>query len=226
MRLLSLICSFMLLVGCASFDSAPCFYTFSSADKEGLVNCLKAAEQDDAYAQGKLGAMYYYGYGVEEDTAKAFHWWGKSAEQGVPEAQYKLGNLYSKGRGGVLTDYKQAVHWWTKAAEQGDAWAQYKLGGMYADGKGVVKESGQAVYWWEKSAEQGHDWAQYKLGTIYADEESEMEDYLLAYMWFEIASSAGHITASKAKKKLAGKMSEADISEAMDLAKEWGEKHK
>ena len=53
-----------------------------------------------------------------------------------------------------------------------------------------------------------------------------MEDYLLAYMWFEIASSGGHITASKGKEKLAAKMSKADISEAMELAQEWSEKHK
>ena len=226
MKLSALIFLFMLLVGCASFDSDPCFYTFSSEDKEGLANCLKAAEQDDAYAQGKLGAMYYHGYGVAEDATQAFQWWERSAEQGVPEAQYKLGNMYSKGRGGVLTDYKLAVYWWSKAAEQGEAWAQYKLGSMYADGKGVEKNPEQAVHWWSKAAEQGHDWAQYKLGKIYADEEGEMEDYLLAYMWFEIASSGGHVTASKGKEKLAAKMSKAEISEAMELAQEWSEKHK
>jgi hypothetical protein len=97
---------------------------------------------------------------------------------------------------------------------------------MYADGRGVERDPEQAVHWWNKAAEQGHDWAQYKLGKMYADEGSEMEDYLVAYMWLEIASSGGHITASKSKEKLAGRMSEADINEAMELAQEWGEKHK
>ena len=97
---------------------------------------------------------------------------------------------------------------------------------MYADGRGVERDPEQAVHWWNKSAEQGHDWAQYKLGKMYADEESEMEDYLLAYMWLEIASSGGHIRASKRKEKLADKMSKSDMSVAMELAREWGAKHK
>ena len=51
MRLLALIFSFMLLTGCASFDSDPCFYTFSSGDKEGPANCLKA---ENIYYVGDL----------------------------------------------------------------------------------------------------------------------------------------------------------------------------
>jgi TPR repeat protein len=60
----------------------------------------------------------------------------KLAEQGVADAQYRLGLIYYSGRG-VPQDYKEAVRWHRKAAEQGYAKAQHELGRMYNIGYGV-----------------------------------------------------------------------------------------
>ena len=78
------------------------------------------AEQDDAYSQYRLGFKYYIGKGVEQDYAKAFEWYLKSATQGNAEAQNNLGELYDKGKG-VEQDSAKAFEWYLKAAEQGDA---------------------------------------------------------------------------------------------------------
>ncbi len=68
----------------------------------------------------------YYKYrveGVERDTAEAFRWFTKSAEQGHASSQYMLGKMYFYGEG-VKQDYTEAVRCFTKGAEQGYVRAQ------------------------------------------------------------------------------------------------------
>ena len=71
--------------------------------------------------------MHSKGLGVPQDYKEAVKWYRLSAEQGVAQAQYKLGWMYSNGLG-VPQDYKEAVKWYRLSAEQGDAQAQYNLG--------------------------------------------------------------------------------------------------
>ena len=87
------------------------------------------------------------------DYAEAVKWYREAAEQGLVEAQYSLGECYSKGNG-VEQDYADAVKWYRKAAEHGYAAAQYYLGECYADGKGVEHNIAEAVKWCRKAVEQ------------------------------------------------------------------------
>ena len=50
-----------------------------------------AAEGNHAMSLFLLGYMYGSGRGVERDPVKAFEWFLKAAEQGVPEAMYNVG---------------------------------------------------------------------------------------------------------------------------------------
>ena len=50
----------------------------------------------------------------------------KLAEEGMPEAQYNLGLMYSTGKG-VPQDYNEAIRWYRLAADQGHSKAQEKL---------------------------------------------------------------------------------------------------
>jgi TPR repeat protein len=62
--------------------------------------------------------MYEFGRGVPQDYAQAVQWYRKAADQGVPEAQLKLGNMYYEGQG-VQKDDVQAHVWWNLAAAAG-----------------------------------------------------------------------------------------------------------
>ena len=53
-------------------------------------------------------------------------WYRKAAEQGLAEAQYNLGQVYTKGDG-VAKDMIEAVKWYRKAAEQGHEGAKKAL---------------------------------------------------------------------------------------------------
>jgi TPR repeat protein len=63
---------------------------------------------------------------VPRDYVEAVKWWRLAAEQGLANAQYKLGFAYSEGKG-VPRDDTEAVRWWRLAAEQNVANAQSNL---------------------------------------------------------------------------------------------------
>ena len=92
-------------------------------------------------------------YWEQENYTQAALSWHKAAEQGVAEAQYKLGRCYRNGRG-VTQSYTEAAKWFRKAAEQGYTKAQYNLGACYAKGDGVAQSYNEAVKWYRMAAEQ------------------------------------------------------------------------
>lgn len=68
------------------------------------------------------------------------------AEQGNPEAEFKVGHIYSQGEG-VPTNPEIAVSWYRKAADQGYSKAQNALAAMYSSGRGVTQDYAEALYW-------------------------------------------------------------------------------
>ena len=106
-----------------------------------------------------------------------------SANQGLADAQYKLGAMYAKGRG-VKKSFKYAVEWYTLAAVQGHAKAQHNLGLMYAAGKGAKKSFKRAAKWTQKAAAQGNKEAKTSLKSLFCDIEASMAQYNLANEYY------------------------------------------
>jgi uncharacterized protein len=80
------------------------------------------------------------------DYATAVRLWRPLAEQGNPDAQFILGQMYNTGRG-VSQDHAEAVKWYRGAAEQGDVLAQAVLGAMYGGEEGVPADYVQSYMW-------------------------------------------------------------------------------
>src|SRR5260370_3221904 len=96
--------------------------------------------------------------------AIALDLWLPLAEQGDPEAQTGLGNMYLGGYG-VARDEAAAMAWFAKAAKQGHAAGQLSLGSLYY----ARKEYGTAAAWYRRAAEQGNAIAQIRLARQYAE---------------------------------------------------------
>ncbi len=77
--------------------------------------------------------------------------WQPLAEQGDPDAQNKLGEIYDRGIAGK-PDYALAAVWYRKAAEQGHSRAQINLGFLYEKGLGVDKSPKAALTWYRKAS--------------------------------------------------------------------------
>ena len=87
--------------------------------KKAVAYYQKAAAQDFAESQSKLGHMYLVGNEVvHQDFDKAKMWLERAANNNNPEAQHTLGMMYANGQG-VQQDVAQAARWLKSAAGNG-----------------------------------------------------------------------------------------------------------
>ncbi|MDR1002861.1 MAG: toll/interleukin-1 receptor domain-containing protein [Oscillospiraceae bacterium] len=160
-------------------------------EKKGASRIMGAAYSEFSVAQLKLGSMFYYGDGLEQNSEKSAEWWTQSAESGNHDAMYNLGVLYNNGEG-VKQDYQKAVEWCTKAAELGNPKAMNNLGILYEYGDVVEQDYEKAIEWYIKSAELGHSKAMYNLGVLYENGEGVEQDYQKAIEWYTKAVELVH----------------------------------
>jgi hypothetical protein len=85
------------------------------------------------------------------DYRTSLNVWLEKAQQGDPEAQTYVGEIYEKGLG-LPNDYKTARLWYTKAAEQGYSRAQINLGYLYEKGLGVDEDRVTALNWYRRAS--------------------------------------------------------------------------
>lgn len=110
------------------------------------------AEKKD-YLQYRIGKLYSFGYGVEQDYKEAAKWYEKAVADGNPFAAYALGSLYRRGQG-VEQDDGKAFALYRMAAEDEDkpnAYAAYELGRMCRDGLGTVPDKAASDEWYRRA---------------------------------------------------------------------------
>ena len=182
----------------------------------------EAAARGDPYAQTALALMYKGEIpGLAPDGKKVLQWFHKAAEQGFPEAQFQLGEMYYFGIG-VIENKRLAAEWYRKAAEQGHAIAQNNLGSRYLKGEGVSKDHTIAMTWYTKSAYQGNVYGQFNLGGMYTGKyDGVPKNYVRLFMWSELAAVQGiYADARKNANYALRKMSESQKRSAESLKKE------
>lgn len=171
----------------------------------------KAARENCAEAQFRLGCCYLFGYGVvinrgkhaasknHKKIAKGVDLTKQAAEQGHPFAQYSLGNYYRH-----VQRCDDNVIWYRKAADQGYIEALYslrtvesglqaanrghirakvQLGKFFFDGSGVEQNYQEAVKWYREAAEQGDMEAEYELSLCYLSGKGVEKDNEAAARW-------------------------------------------
>ena len=114
----------------------------------------------------------------------------KAAEQGNPDAQLTLGQMYAEGHG-VAKDEEKAANWYHKAAEQGNARACEYIGDMYRFGNGVVQSHRKSVYWYRKGDELNDAGCQRSLGLCYEDGDGVDQNHEQAAHWYRKAAEHG-----------------------------------
>ncbi len=97
---------------------------------------------------------------------------------------------------------------------------------MYEKGEGVSQDYAEAVRWYRKAAEQGYARVQVVLGTMYELGRDVPHDHVQAHMWFNLAASSfppgkDRDKAVEHRNFVEKRMTQAQISEARKLAREW-----
>jgi len=113
------------------------FFSAAPSPEQRLADYSRAMQ---AYARG--------------DYAAAVPEFEELAAQGLVQAQFRLGVMFSQGEG-VPRDYAEAMAWHRQAAENGHAQAQTAIGFMYRNGLGVRQDYGLAYLWFGLGAANG-----------------------------------------------------------------------
>jgi TPR repeat protein len=146
------------LTAYSDFDKGMAAYD-SGDFKTAFLEFKKAAEQNNAEAQFKIGWMYIRGEGVIQNYQEAAKWFLLGARQGNAPAQHLLGIAYERGYG-VPVDVEEAVKWYQLAAEQGHSVAQFYLSAIYFTDKGGIRNEKEATRLLRLAAENGYSEAQ------------------------------------------------------------------
>lgn len=104
----------------------------NSASYESQLNNYEVNYQA-AVMEHNLGLMYLNGDGTEIDLEKAFLWFNKAANRGLPESKHNLGLMYANGYG-VKKDISKAYTWFHKAALLGNVKSMATIASFHIDG--------------------------------------------------------------------------------------------
>ena len=146
------------------------------------------ADQDNTYAERRIGIMYIKGQGVPQDYSMGMRWMRIAAEKGLALAQNELGILYQQGLGAERND-AEAVKWFHLAADQGLVLAQNNLANTYFFGRGVPQNYGEAFKWYRLAADQSSSYAENVIGLAYERGIYVAQDDAEAFRWYRRAAN-------------------------------------
>ena len=142
---------------------------------QGFLQIEPNSKKLKPYVQYRIGKMFCYGLGTEQDYEKAFEWFERSAKQKNKFAQFSLANLYYYGSG-VEKDLSQAFLWYQRSSSQGQPYAAYSIAQMYRYGEYVTKDNDTAQRYYQQalsaflkieSDDMANDDLFYKLGQMF-----------------------------------------------------------
>lgn len=142
---------------------------------QGFLQIEPNSKKLKPYVQYRIGKMFCYGLGTEQNYQKAFEWFERSAKQKNKFAQFSLANLYYYGNG-VEKDLSQAFLWYQKSSAQGQPYAAYSIAQMYRYGEYVTKDNDTAQRYYKQalsgflkieSDDMANDDLFYKLGQMF-----------------------------------------------------------
>ena len=142
---------------------------------QGFLQIEPNSKKLKPYVQYRIGKMFCYGLGTEQNYQKAFEWFERSAKQKNKFAQFSLANLYYYGSG-IEKDLSQAFLWYQKSSSQGQPYAAYSIAQMYRYGEYVTKDNDTAQRYYKQALsgflkiendDMANDDLFYKLGQMF-----------------------------------------------------------
>jgi TPR repeat protein len=183
--------------------------------------------------------MYAAGEGVPQDYSEAARWWRRAAEYAFDTgALHNLGVVHGKFSGGRSQDLVEAHKWFNlsatldrRDAPERDAVAKSMLVAQVFEAQRLASE------WWEQNGSNSIS-EPVDIGALIDDALSDVDarglwpfdppvqlDDISAHMWLSLAVAGGDESATSLRDNVASKMTQAQIAEALQLAREWQKKH-
>jgi len=156
-------------------------------DRKGLDYFLQAASVGDRDGKYLAGECYYFGKGVQADTAKAAQFLQEAAALGEPRAMDLLGAYYRH-----LRQFDRARKYYEDAAAAGYALSLSNLGVLYMNGEGVHRSPEVAANLFRQGAEKGDLSGMFFYASCLLDGLGVPKDSKAATDWFRRSARAGN----------------------------------
>lgn len=128
---------------------------------------------------------------INEEALEALQ---QEARQGDPDAQFRMGWLYSHGIA-VEQDDERAMLWYRRAATQNHVDAMYNIAVKHEMGTGVEPDAEEAFLWYKRAAENGDLDAQWNVAVMYSEGIGTEDNAVEAMHWYREAAGQGHAKA-------------------------------
>lgn len=157
-----------------------------------IEDLYKQAQNDNSYAQYKLGKMYLKGENVKQDAEYGVRWLLKAIKQNNRYAQYLLGKAIFKGEylpidNNLPLDIDFAVELLLKASDQGNEYASYTLGKAFVEGDLLPQDINAGIELLLKASEKNCEPAWCYLGKMFYKGIGVIKDIDTAIYYFEKA---------------------------------------
>lgn len=180
-----------------ALDEALSLLPSELADDAVLERLHRTAMAGDAVAQRHLGAMYYMGERVNQNTTEAMLWLRQAASTGDVSSQRSVGLMYREGAG-VSQNKHEAVQWFLRAAESTGEdvlverrEAQAALCYAFLLGDGVEQNDAIGAAWCQKAAENGDVASFAWMGRLHLEGRGVPQDIEESIRWYQKAAGYG-----------------------------------
>lgn len=179
-------------------DLSKAAYWYREAAEQGdfesqkaLVLCFRVGGKNLA-ADPARAARYAERYGIASETDSDFERLVMDAENGIPSAQFALGNAYYNGIG-TPADRERAVMWYKRAADRDYPPAMFNLAVCCAKGTGIAADQTRAFELYKKAAAAGDLDAMNNLALMYFNGDGKLfqDRKTAAGIWLK-AANGGH----------------------------------
>lgn len=178
----------------------------------------RGAEQGDGFCQYTYGFDLLLGAGVKKDPAAGLAWIRKAAAQHVPEAEFRLFEMYKDGEV-VKKDEKEARQWLLLAAEHGQADARVGLAEEIILAKDTERYKAVAT-WVRKAAMEGHAKSCHVMSFVYQAGIGVKKDPVESVAWRLVMLNADDEADADGYKSAYDELNEEEQAAAEKRAKE------
>ncbi len=166
---------------------------FVPRDQKKAQELMKeAADAGNAFAQFNHAQSVVADHPGDAGIREALPYFEKSAEQGVADAQYALGQIYMNSIGIPEEKRARARDWMRRAALAGYDTAQLDLAIWLIDGVGGDKDYEKGFRWMQIAASRGNVVAQNRLAVLYINAIGTRPEPVEAAKWYILSKRAGY----------------------------------
>ncbi len=162
-----------------------------AAPKDGYEALYWFRQADISKDDKRIIELEKQGFTLPDTDLAILKLYLQQAANGDADAMYRLGKIYSYGRG-VKQNLTVAFDWFLKAAQAGHAYAQYETASLRYGGRDVSKDMDIVMHWLKIAADNDVTLAKYYYADFLRTGQAGHKDLVAAEKYYTMAAEDGY----------------------------------